>query len=235
MAAAGAWAPAAGASRCQSRLPLLQAERGRLGLPGVPAAGSCRRAARCPPGSPCPTRGLRAMGTVSELCASSFQAFLCPSVAAKAGRCPVPSASRSDPVPTAGPVAPAPYGSCHRQHGASRSSRRPHALPGSGPRKHGSGRTAGCGALPTALVEPGSPRQSQGVHTAQWGRAPSCPSPSPLLPPAPPGQCPCCSPAREQGERAWLPSPKETCPGQPSARCQRLRTAAAVPGLLLAG
>lgn len=199
MAAAGAWAPAAGASRCQSRLPLLQTERGRLRQPGVPAAGSCRRAARCLPGSPCPTRGLRAMGTVSELCASSFQAFLCPSVATKAGRCPVPPASRSDPVPTAGPVAPAPYGSCHRRHGASRLSRRPHALPGSGPRKHGSGRTAGCGVLPAVLVEPGSPRQSQGGAHSVVGMSPILPQP--LTPPAssPAGAMPLLQPRLRAG------------------------------------
>lgn len=80
---------------------------GGAGTPGAaPAAGSrcCCAVPVCPlpaPGEP----ALRSMGTVSELCASSFQAFLCPSVAAAAGRCFVPSAHRSIPVPPSRPGA----------------------------------------------------------------------------------------------------------------------------------
>lgn len=64
---------------------------------GEPAAqphGTCQASAcSCLPRRSwrCPARDLRSMGTVSELCASSFQAFLCPSVATKAGRRFVPS------------------------------------------------------------------------------------------------------------------------------------------------
>lgn len=92
---------------CQSRLPRLQPEWGLLRLPCLhPARGSQHRGACCSATqhlpvlcllSPAPSElavsctGLRSMGTVSELCASSFQAFLCPSVAAKAGRRFVPS------------------------------------------------------------------------------------------------------------------------------------------------
>lgn len=193
MAGAGAWAPAAGAplpepapARAGSAPappclhPAPQHWGAALGTGYPPSTGEPAARPHAPLWPLCscltsarswwhPAWDPRGMGTVSELCASSFQAFLCPSVAAKAGRQCVPPSP-----PCRGRGFPSPS-----RRGAARGSGSIwpwlHMAPAES--------STGCPHRLTAsfLCRPSQARASASTEPLQDGRAPG-PSPGIALP-----------------------------------------------------